>query len=335
MKAHRTSFRQRACSIPAILIILGVLLAGCVGANTLPVYRIGLIAPFEGRYRELGYDMIYAARLALRESLTAGTMDDYRVELVAYDDSGDPQQATRQVRALVADPAVLIAIGHARTETTHSALPIYLEAGLPLIAFESEAVDSDSPVVSGVFILDAAPEEKSDILGAYLEAHDMADSSIYHAETAADVTTTAALVQASGASLYVGDSSWGTHQFHELTRDLTAERWFLTGAAWPQDLPDGLEFRERLLASNLYVPEPGPLAALTYDAVRLALAAIARAHDAGSLTRNQVRAALGATDFSGLTGSITFDASGFRRDAPLYLYRWTEEEIPLLVERLR
>jgi branched-chain amino acid transport system substrate-binding protein len=333
MKAYRTTFRQRARSISAILIILGVLLAGCVGANTTPVYRIGLVAPFEGRYRELGYDMIYAARLALRESLTAGTMDGYRVELVAYDDSGDPQQATRQARALVADPAVLIAIGHARAETTHSALPVYLESGLPLIVFESEAVNST--VVSGVFILDATPEEKLDVLGAYLEAHGMAATSIYRVETAADVTTTAALAQTSGASLYVGDSSWGTHQFHELTRDLPAERWFLTGAAWPQDLPDGPEFRERLLASNQYVPEPGPLAALTYDAVRLALVAIARAHDAGSLTRTQVREALGATDFNGLTGPVTFDASGFRRDAPLYLYRWTEEEIPLLVEQLR
>ena len=68
---------------------------------------------------------------------------------------------------------------------------------------------------------------------------------------------------------------------------------------------------------------------------REALAAIARAHDAGSLTRTQVREALGATDFNGLTGPVTFDASGFRRDAPLYLYRWKEEEIPLLVEQLR
>lgn len=63
-------------------------------------------------------------------------------------------------------------------------------------------------------------------------------------------------------------------------------------------------YRER------YGAAPNGLAALTYDAVRLAADAIARA---GTLDRNAVRAALAATrDFPGVTGRTTINA---RRDA--------------------
>ena len=36
-------------------------------ASTQPVIKIGLVAPFEGRFRAIGYEAVYAARLAIRE----------------------------------------------------------------------------------------------------------------------------------------------------------------------------------------------------------------------------------------------------------------------------
>jgi len=99
-----------------------------------PAIKIGLVAPFEGRYRYVGYDAIYAVRLALREANAAGGIAGYSVELVAYDDAAEPAMAIEQARKLAADPAVVAAIGHFHEETTAAALSVYAETGIPLVA---------------------------------------------------------------------------------------------------------------------------------------------------------------------------------------------------------
>ena len=103
-------------------------------AFTRPVVKFGLVAPFEGRYRPLGYDAIYAARLAVRERNAAGGVRGYRVELVAYDDGGDAQAAIERAGQLVLDRQVVAAIGHYRVNTSRAAWDVYGREGLPLIA---------------------------------------------------------------------------------------------------------------------------------------------------------------------------------------------------------
>jgi branched-chain amino acid transport system substrate-binding protein len=92
------------------------------------------VAPFEGRYRAVGYDVIYAARLALREINQAGGVAGYGVELVAYDDGAQSAMAVEQAHKLSVDPDVLAAIGHFREGTTSGAAEAYARAGLPLMA---------------------------------------------------------------------------------------------------------------------------------------------------------------------------------------------------------
>jgi branched-chain amino acid transport system substrate-binding protein len=99
-----------------------------------PTIKIGLVAPFEGRYRAFGYDVIYAARLALSEVNQAGGVAGYGVELVAYDDGAQPAMAVEQAHKLDVDPDVLGVIGHFREETTRAAVAAYAQAGLPLVA---------------------------------------------------------------------------------------------------------------------------------------------------------------------------------------------------------
>ncbi len=71
---------------------LVVFLSACA-ASTQPVVKIGLVAPFEGRYRPIGYEAIYAARLAIREINARGGINGHRIELVALDDRGEPEKA--------------------------------------------------------------------------------------------------------------------------------------------------------------------------------------------------------------------------------------------------
>jgi ABC-type branched-subunit amino acid transport system substrate-binding protein len=114
-------------------VLLGLLasLGGCASVD--PVVKIGLVAPFEGRFRPIGYDVIYSARLAVREINAAGGINGQRVALVALDDGGDPQLAYDAARTLAIDPNVVAVLGHWLPENTAAALPVYTEAGLTLL----------------------------------------------------------------------------------------------------------------------------------------------------------------------------------------------------------
>lgn len=124
--------KRQKLSLVGLLFLLAatVALAGCQRPER--VLKIGLVAPFEGRQRSVGYDAIYAARLAIRQA----NEEDGRVHpvaLVALDDSGDPQLARQAAASLVSDPDVVAVVGHWLPETTAAARPIYEEAGMPLV----------------------------------------------------------------------------------------------------------------------------------------------------------------------------------------------------------
>ena len=114
-----------------LLFILPLLLIAC--ASVKPVVKIGLVAPFEGRDRAIGYDAVYVARLAVRQANSAGGIGGHRVALVALDDRGDPELAAQTAAALAIDSDVVAVVGHYRPETTASATEVYAKAGLPLL----------------------------------------------------------------------------------------------------------------------------------------------------------------------------------------------------------
>ncbi len=111
-----------------------------------PIIKIGLVGPFEGRQRQIGYDVIYSARLAVREINEAGGIAGYRVALVALDDGGDTELAQATAESLILDPAVVLVLGHWLTETTAVAAPIYAAADIPFIAMNQVPFAAYDPV---------------------------------------------------------------------------------------------------------------------------------------------------------------------------------------------
>lgn len=118
------------CAAGCLLLLIGCRVPGAVR----PTVKIGLVAPFEGRYRYVGYDVFPAVRLAVREVNAAGGLEGTYVELVAYDDGATPGMAVEQARKLIVDPEVVAALGHFREGATLAARPAYAEAGLALVA---------------------------------------------------------------------------------------------------------------------------------------------------------------------------------------------------------
>jgi branched-chain amino acid transport system substrate-binding protein len=103
--------------------------------------KIGLVAPFEGLYRPLGYEVLPAVKLALKERNQAGGVQGYMVELVALNDDRDPETATQRASEMALDPDVLGVIGHFGEQTTVASLPTYREAGLALVVPTTTATE--------------------------------------------------------------------------------------------------------------------------------------------------------------------------------------------------
>lgn len=132
-------------SAPGIALALLLVVSCRFPGSVQPTVKIGLVAPFEGRFRYVGYDVIYAVRLAIREANAGGGVGGYQIELIAYDDRADPATAFVQAQKLAADPDVVAVIGHFREQTTASAARLYADEDLPLVAPMVFAADITAP----------------------------------------------------------------------------------------------------------------------------------------------------------------------------------------------
>jgi len=256
--------------LAACLAICAAVSSACVPV-TRPVVKIGLVAPFEGRYRDVGYEVIYAVRLAVREANAAGGVAGYSIELFALDDSGDPAMAVTQAHKLAADPQVVGAIGHWLDETTLAAAPAYAESGIPLLATT------------------AAP------------ALDPSAFRLWPGEQALQAELPAVREAAAGPL------GWGETPFFTPGGSNTMR--LLAPAPMPADSADpGFAARFRAISNGV---QPNAYSVLAYDATRLLLDALSHADTRGAVgapVRAAEAATLRQTEYRGLSGAISFNA---------------------------
>lgn len=86
----------------AFLAAITLCFSACAVLRAPETRRIALFAPFEGRYREIGYNALYAARLAAADNPSA------QVELLAVDAGGI--EAVNRASALAQDPLVMAVV---------------------------------------------------------------------------------------------------------------------------------------------------------------------------------------------------------------------------------
>lgn len=297
-----------------LLLVVGAAaaLSACLPVAR-PLIKLGLVAPFEGRYRDLGYEVIYAVRLAVQEANAGGGAGGYSLALMAYDDGGDEAQAIEQARKVATDPDVLGVIGHWRATTTAAAAAIYAEAGLPLLAPNPGSLAADLPAEIYRLGLPAGTERAAIPGGARqcpppCDSFDdlpwLIDTRARHPESA----------------IY-GPVLWAEPQFTALAGAAADGAYFITAAPFPADSADPA-FAERYGAlSNGVVPRAN--AVLAYDAARLLIQAIAvSAEEELSPNRAGVHAALAVTALDGLSGTLGFDTNREWVSAQAWVYQW-------------
>jgi ABC-type branched-subunit amino acid transport system substrate-binding protein len=270
--------------------------------------KIGLVAPFEGRYRDVGYEVIYAVRLAVREANAQGGVGGYSVELTALDDNGDVSLSVEQARKMATDPLVVGVIGNWLDPTTLSAAPTYAAERLPLLATTTAALPTSA------FRLWLTPQ---------LMQTAAADGVLcpLPCATLDDLSWLRQTRSANAAARVYGPPLWEQQQFATLADSLANGVRFLTPAPFPADLADHT-FAGRYRAMSNGV-EPRANAVLAYDAARLLLAAIAaNIRQSGAPSRAGVEVALAQVHFQGLSGPISFDANRNWAEARAWVYEW-------------
>lgn len=129
-----------------------LLAVGCYG-STPPVVKLGLIAPFEERYRDDGYAALHAVRLAVQERNAAGGVAGRQVALVALNDNGRPDEARQRAANLAVDRDVLGVLGPMQYDA--AAGPALVAQGMPWIPLGS-LTPAGQPDAFAVAAYDAA-----------------------------------------------------------------------------------------------------------------------------------------------------------------------------------
>lgn len=210
------------------------------------------------------------------------------IQLLSVDDSGSAEGGVLRAQALAADPTVVLALVTGPIATDQRVLDAL--ADMPVIVIGEWSVTPEE----AVFVLTA------EAIAAQLTSQ---GSSVYEA---------ANLSEAAGGALF------GIKAYAALSQD-TSNITILASAA-----PPSSEFRERLLASDLYVPEPGLLATAAYDAGTLAARVVAEA-----ASRADALEALRSISIEGINGEIRFDNNGYWADAPIYKYQYNGNHLTL------
>lgn len=122
--------------VAARVLIVGIaacLLVGACAAEGAPrVVKIGLIAPFEGPSRPLGYSVLHAVRLRIQQWNESGGAP--QVELVALNDDGDAALAASLPDQLAIDPDILLVLGPPQGHTALASSEKLNELDLPTLS---------------------------------------------------------------------------------------------------------------------------------------------------------------------------------------------------------
>lgn len=92
--------------------------------------KIAFFAPLTGNMMQYGVSFQNAINMKVEELNAAGGIDGRQIEIVSYDDKGDPKESVNIANKIVADPDIKVAIGSFSSSCSMAAAPVFAEAGI-------------------------------------------------------------------------------------------------------------------------------------------------------------------------------------------------------------
>jgi len=162
----------------ALLLIVTFGLAGTAAAQQKGRIKIAVQAPLSGEQAAIGEHIKLGAQLAVEESSKAFKDLGYDLVLVPQDDQAKPEVGVANARNMVADPEVLVIVGHFNSGVALPASEVYRDAMLTMISpanTATEITDRGYPNVNRV----CGRDDVQGPVGARFTAQDLKLKSVY------------------------------------------------------------------------------------------------------------------------------------------------------------
>ena len=162
----------------ALLLIVTFGLAGTAAAQQKGRIKIAVQAPLSGEQAAIGEHIKLGAQLAVEESSKAFKDLGYDLVLVPQDDQAKPEVGVANARNMVADPEVLVIVGHFNSGVALPSSEVYKDAMLTMISpanTATEITDRGYPNVNRV----CGRDDVQGPVGARFAAQDLKLKSVY------------------------------------------------------------------------------------------------------------------------------------------------------------
>jgi len=167
--------KRRILSVLLFSFFLTAPLAAWAQKGTI---KIAVQAPLSGEQAALGEHIKLGAQLAVEETSKAFKALGYDLILVPYDDQAKPEVGVANARNVVADPDVLVLVGHFNSGVALPASEVYKDAMLVMISpanTATEITDRGYPNVNRV----CGRDDVQGPVGARFAAQDLKLKSVY------------------------------------------------------------------------------------------------------------------------------------------------------------
>jgi len=150
MSKHRAHSAARLAAPVLAVVTAAVLAIGAVptaaqtdAAQTSPakVVKLGVIAPLDAGLTSFGLGIRNSVQLAVDQANARKAIPGWTIELVALNDSSEPEVGAAAAPQLVDDPAVLGVVGPYNSGVAQAVLPVLAPAGLTLMSPSNTLTD--------------------------------------------------------------------------------------------------------------------------------------------------------------------------------------------------
>ncbi len=174
----RTQRYRRALSVAAAAGAI-ILMAGCSGGlgsengeaggggEDGPI-KIGMLAPFSGSESAFGDYMKNGAQLAVDEINAEGGVNGRELELLTEDDACDATTAVAAANKLVTG-GIVASVGGYCSGATLPTLPIFDEAGIPMVIPAANSNELVSQGLPGVFLINGTGTQQAEAAVTYAQ----------------------------------------------------------------------------------------------------------------------------------------------------------------------
>lgn len=120
--------------ITSVMVVMMLVLAATAVSAQTKVIKIATQSPLSGGMSAVGTDIKNGAQLAIEQLSASLAKMGFKVELAPFDDQGNPDTGVANAKNIVADPLVLVIVGHYNSGVQIPSSEEYHSAGLANIS---------------------------------------------------------------------------------------------------------------------------------------------------------------------------------------------------------